>query len=139
MTTINWNPSPREMRLWAVILGPALGGVGALFYFVEWGIFRGGENLAMVFWGFAVVAFATGITGTKAGLPAYWLWMGLVHVVTWTIGHVSLTLVFYLVVTPMALFARLLGRDRLGLRESGAASDWHSMEPALRHDPDRPF
>jgi hypothetical protein len=93
MTTINWRPSPKEMRHWAVILAVALGAVGSLFYFVNWGIFTNGQGFAKFLWTFGAIAFATGMTGTKFGLPAYWAWMGFVYVVSSIITYIALTLV----------------------------------------------
>ena len=139
MMAINWHPSPRELRMWALVLVPALGLIGSLFYFLEWGVFRSGQSVAFVLWAFALVAFLTAMTGTKAGWPAYWIWMGLVYAITWTISHVALALVYGLVVTPLGLLARLLGRDRLQLHGRARASYWHSLNDVTRHDPDRTF
>lgn len=139
MTTINWHPSPREMRQWAGLLAVALGLVGSLFYFLEWGIFRGGEGLAKFLWAFGAVAFLTGVTGSKAGLPAYWAWMGFVYAVSWAIGHVALASVYFLVVTPLAVVARLIGRDRLQIRSAARTSYWHGLDVAPSHHPERQF
>ena len=139
MTKINWHPSPREMRLWAAILAAALGFVGSLFYFVDWGIFSRGRGFALFLWGFGAFAFLTGMTGTKLGLPAYWLWMGFVWTVSWVITHLALAAVFFLVVTPLAVIARLIGRDRLQLRLRKAASYWHGLDSAQHHNPERQF
>jgi len=139
MTTINWSPSPREMRHWALILGPALGLVGSLFYFFDWGIFSGGQGFAKFLWSFGALAFVTGITGTKLGLPAYRLWMGFVYVISAVLTYSALTLVYFAVVTPLALLARLLGRDRLQLRTRGQASYWHALDPTSAHHPERQF
>ena len=138
MTTINWSPTPLELRQWALITGPALGMVGGLFYFVDWGMFRGGEGLAKFLWGFGAFALVTGMTGTKLGWPAYRAWMGFVYVMTWTIGHVALAFVYWLVVTPLGMVARLIGRDRLQLRTRGRDSYWHAL-PGRPHDPERQF
>ncbi len=140
MTTINWTPSPREMRQWALIIAPALGLVGALFYFVDWGIFSGGQGFAKFLWCFGAFSFLTGITGTKLGLPAYRavdgvrLYHQLGHHLYW-----HLTLVYFGVVTPLALLARLLGRDRLQLRTCRQATYWHPLDPARAHHPERQF
>ena len=139
MTTINWHPSPREMRQWALTMALALGLVGSLFYFVDWGIFSGGQGFAKFLWTFGAFAFLTGITGTKLGLPAYWGWMGFVYVINSAITYTALTLVFFGVVTPLALLARLLGRDRLQLRTRGQATYWHVLDPAKPHHPERQF
>jgi hypothetical protein len=139
MICINWHPSPKEMRQWSLVLLAALGAVGSLFYFVDWGIFSGGQALAKFLWGFGAFAFLTGITGTKVGLPAYWAWMGFVFVISSIIGYTALTAVFFFVVTPMAILARMLGRDPLQLRARTATSFWRSLEPRRPHDPERPF
>jgi hypothetical protein len=139
MTKINWHPSPREMRLWAAVLAAALGFVGSLFYFVDWGIFSNGRGFVFFLWAFGAVAFLTGITGTKLGLPAYWLWMGFVWTVSWIITHVALAAIFFLVVTPLAVTARLIGRDRLQLRRRAADTYWQSLESARGHNPERQF
>jgi hypothetical protein len=139
MTQINWHPSPRKMRVWAAALAAALGVVGSLFYFVDWGIFSGGQVFARFLWSFGAFAFVTGITGTKLGLPAYWLWMGFVWVVSWLITHIALAAVFFLVVTPLALIARLIGRDRLQLRRKTTGSYWQSLDSSHRHNPERQF
>ena len=139
MTEINWQPSPRDMRVWAAILAGALSVVGSLFYFVNWGIFSGGQGFARFLWSFGAFAFVTGITGTKLGLPAYWLWMGFVWVVSWLITHIALAAVFFLVVTPLALIARLIGRDRLQIHRKTTGSYWQSLDSAQRHNPERQF
>ena len=136
---IDWNPSPREMRHWALVTGPMLGLVGALFYFVDWGIFAGGRGFAKVLWSFAAVAFVTGLTGTKLGMPAYWLWMGFVFAVSWLITRLALSLVYFLVVTPLALLARLIGRDRLQLRARPQSTYWRSLAGVPPHNPERQF
>jgi Saxitoxin biosynthesis operon protein SxtJ len=139
MININWHPSPRELRQWAFVIGPALAVVGALFYFAEWGIFSGGEGFAMFLWLFGAIAFLTGLTGTKLGMPAYWVWMAFVFVVNSVISFVLLTAVFFLVVTPLALIGRLFGRDRLQLRARECASYWCDIESQSRHDPKKQF
>jgi hypothetical protein len=136
---INWFPPPREMRQWALIMAPALGLVGSLFYFVDWGIFSGGQGFAKFLWSFGAFAFVTGITGTRLGLPAYWAWMGFVYVISSLITYSALTLVYFGVVTPLALLARLLGRDRLQLRTCGQKSYWHGLDPRRAHNPERQF
>lgn len=136
---MNWHPSPREMRQWALIMAPALGLVGSLFYFVDWGIFFGGQGFAKFLWLFGAFAFVTGITGTKLGLPAYWAWMAFVYAISSVITFSALTLVYFGVVTPLALLARLLGRDRLQLRSRVRATYWRTMHPAKVHHPERQF
>ena len=127
------------MRQWALIMAPALGLVGGLFWFVDWGLFAGGRGFAKFLWSFGSFAFLTGITGTKLGLPAYWAWMRFVFVVSWIITHVSLALVYFLVVTPLGLLARLIGRDKLDLRAGQRSTYWYSLTELPPRNPERQF
>ena len=139
MITINWHPAPAELRRWGVTVAAALAVSGSLFQFVDWGMFRAGHGLAPWLWGFGLVALVTAGTGTRLGMPAYWLWMTFVFLVGTTIGTLALAVVFFLVVTPLGLAARLAGRDRLGLRRpSPGATLWHPMRQ-VPHEPARPF
>jgi hypothetical protein len=139
MTKINWHPSPAEMRRWARTTALALGVAGSLFYFVDWGIFSGGQRFGIFLWSFSAVAFGTGITGTKLGLPAYWAWMGFVWSMSRLIGHAALAATYFLVVTPLAVIAHLVGRDRLQLRKPQGGSLWQNVESGRRHDSERQF
>jgi len=139
MITIDWHPSPTHLRRWAVMVAAGLAVSGSLFQFVDWGVFRAGHHLAPLLWGFGLVALATAGTGTRLGLPAYWAWMAFVWLVGTAIGTLALAVVFFLVVTPLGLAARLAGRDRLGLRRPPAtASLWRPL-PRVPHDPARQF
>ena len=139
MIAVKWHPSSEEMRQWALITAPALGVVGSLFYFLDWGIFAGGRNFAKFLWLFGVVAFFTGLTGTRIGLPAYWAWMAFVCVVSSIISLVSLTLVYFGVVMPLAVFARVCGRDRLKLLPAQSDTYWLSIQHTESHDSERQF
>ena len=120
-------------------MAAALAVSGSLFQFVDWGMFRAGHGLAPWLWGFGLVALVTAGTGTRLGMPAYWLWMTFVFLVGTTIGTLALAVVFFLVVTPLGLAARLADRDRLGLRRpSPGATLWHPLRQ-VPHDPARPF
>ena len=139
MITINWHPAPAALRRWAVTVAAALAVSGSLFQFVDWGMFRAGHGLAPWLWGFGLIALVTAGTGTRLGMPAYWLWMTFVFLVGTTIGTLALAVVFFLVVTPLGLAARLADRDRLGLRRpSPGATLWHPLRQ-VPHDPARPF
>ena len=136
MVHIEWHPAPRELRRWAVVMlaGTGLGGCVFHFLFDQ-------PLAARVLWTFGVVSFATGLTGTIVARPFYLFWMGFVWIVSTTLGTLALAVVFYCVVTPIGLVARLLGRDRLRLRRpSTTVSSFWEKTPPLRADRfDRPF
>lgn len=139
MITIDWHPSPTHLRRWAVTVAAGLGVSGSLFQYLDWGVFRAGHGLAPWLWGFGAVALVTAGTGTRLGLPAYWAWMGFVWIVGTLIGTAALAAVFFLVVTPLGLVARLAGRDRLTLRRPAPADSLWRPLPQTAHDPFRQF
>lgn len=138
MITIHWKPTPAQLRRWALLMALVLGVIGSLFHFVNWGVFAKGHEFALILWGFGAFVLFTAGTGTKIGLPAYWLCMGFAFVMATVIGVISLAAVFFLVVTPLAIGARIFGRDRLQIYRAGEKSMWRSL-PTTAHDPQRQF
>lgn len=73
--------------------------------------------------------------------PLEWFMARLFKAVTTALTYVILTVVFVLVLTPLGLIRRLLGKDSLGLRPSTArATYWIDVKsdgPGSR--PDKPF
>jgi hypothetical protein len=65
--------------------------------------------------------------------------MGFVKVISTVIGYTALTVVYCMVVTPMALLARLMGRDRLQLKARGRGTYWHDLDAGRAHNPERQF
>jgi hypothetical protein len=139
MITIHWHPTPSELRRWAFLTAGVLAVMGSLFHFVDLAFFERLRGMALVLWGFGAFALVTAGTGTRIGMPAYWMWMGFVLVVGTVIGTVALAIVYYLVVVPTAAVARLRGRDRLALRASRGGSMWRPVANGGRHDPERQF
>ena len=139
MIKIDWHPSPQKMRLWAVTMASGLAVMGALFSYVDWGVFAGGRNFGRLLWCIGGFAFLTGITGTRIGLPAYWAWMGFTFIVSSALAYPALAIAYFGVVTPLAVATRLAGRDRLLLRRREAGSWWHDLDVKRRHDPTKQF
>ncbi len=136
MVSIQWHPSRSELRRWSVFVlaGAVVGGCVLHFPF-------GQLVPARALWTFGALSFVAGMTGTRAALPFYLLWMGFVWVVSQVLGTLALALVFYLVVTPLGIGVRLLGRDRLKLRrpDPAAQSFWEDVPPRRLDRSDRPF
>lgn len=138
MIVIDWNPDRRALRRWGIAMAIAMALAGSLFRFVDWGVFRAGQGMAPFLWAFGAIALVTAGTGSRAGRPVYLAWMGFSWLVGTILGTLALALVFYGVVTPLAIAARLAGRDRLDIRADRRSSRWHPL-PQAPHDPQRQF
>jgi polyferredoxin len=138
MIVIDWNPDRRALRRWGIAMAVAMAVVGSLFRFVDWGVFRAGHGMVPFLWAFGALALVTAGTGSRVGRPVYLAWMGFAWLVGTVLGTLALALVFYGVVTPLALVARAMGRDRLDVRADRRTTRWHPV-PQAAHDPERQF
>ncbi len=68
-------------------------------------------------------------------------WMRLAHLLGRVVTTVLLTVVFFLVITPLGLVMRLLGRDPMMLRSGGGReSYWRRVDPGGPGSrPERPY
>jgi hypothetical protein len=78
--------------------------------------------------GLAVLALGVGLLGLvrpSAVRFIYTGWMVVAFPIGWTVSRIALALVFYVVLAPVALVFRAVGRDELRLRRpDGRASYW---------------
>lgn len=116
--------SPRALRK------AALGVAGVLLAVAAWLVWRG--RLPAVRLGLALAGTLLALAGALAPArlrTAYLGWMTLALAIGWVMSRVVLTLVFALVLTPLALLARLTGKRFLALRpDRTAASYWVPRE-----------
>ncbi|MEW6261672.1 MAG: SxtJ family membrane protein [Thermodesulfobacteriota bacterium] len=115
-------PDNRELRKFGLGLAVILGLIGG---FLVWrGRASGPYFLAVA--GAALALAAAWPTGLK---PAYRFMMWLAAKLAWLNTRIILTLVFYLVFTPVALVLRLIGKDLLDARiKSGRDTYWVDWE-----------
>jgi hypothetical protein len=122
---VNWNPSRRELRQFALIW---IGFFALIGVYCWWG--HDSLRAASIVWAVA----AAGLLGyLRPGVfrPVYVLWMALALPIGWTISHLLLMIVYYLVMTPIGLLMRLFGYDPMERQfECSAKSYWKTHDPA---------
>ncbi len=67
----------------------------------------------------AVVIAVFGALSQKIAKSINWLWMKIALILGWINTRIILSLVFYLFLTPIALFSRLFTKDPLQLKKPG--------------------
>jgi hypothetical protein len=113
-------PGPRELRWFGVIVLALFGVIGAI---LRWQI--GSPDAAFFAWvaGAAIASLYYAIPPLR--FPLYLGWMRLVLPIGLVVSHVFLGLVYFVIISPMALAMRAFGRDKLDRRfEADAASYW---------------
>lgn len=128
--TINWHPSPKQLRLFGLSMIVGFGAIGA------WMMFHDHEpTAAYVCWGIAAVAGLLGLTGLKIALPLYWLWISIALVMGNIISYLLLGVAYFVVVTGTAIIMKLVGRDRLGFKRRQVETYWQDVPPITGQAP----
>ena len=68
--------------------------------------------------------------------PIYILWMTFAVILGWVMTRVVLSLVFYLIITPIALITRLIGKDFLTLKSKKLESYWNNRDSSIELNQD---
>src|SRR5690606_38839000 len=114
--------SRRALRNFGLVVGGVVVGIAAV---VAW---RRGWDLGPLVLGLGGPGAALVLLGLAAPAtlrPVYRVWMGLAVVLGFVMTRVLLTLVFVLVVLPIGLALRLVGKDLLDVRiDPEATSYW---------------
>jgi hypothetical protein len=130
---LNRDPSPRDLRVFGLLLVPVtvIAGIVAQARFdaptVARGIWASGAALVVLY---AAIP--------PARRPIFVGWSALGFPVGWLLSHVVLGLVFWLVITPIAVALRLLGQDPLDRRADPTVRSYWSPHRAAG-DVDRYF
>jgi len=112
-------PSTKMLRQFAGLSLVVFGGLAA------WRFWHGQTGAATI--ALAVAAGVIGVVGLiwpAAVRPIYTAWMVVAFPIGWTVSHIALGAVFYLVFTLVGVVFRLMGRDSLHLKRMSRASYW---------------
>jgi hypothetical protein len=119
------NPKPRELRVFAAGQLPFIILLLVIQFKWHWPNWSWGLILAS-----SVVAVA-GWNRPRLIHPLYVFWMTAVFPLGWLISHLVLAIVFYAVVTPIALLVRNIAGDPLRCKPDQSASTyWQPRKPA---------
>jgi hypothetical protein len=130
LVQINWRPDRNELRKFGFISLVAFSGLG-IWLFVRQSIFGiglsadGARVAAYVCWVLAAASLAGSLTVPEVLRPLY---VGLTAIslpIGFVVSHLLMAIVFYGLLTPIALCFRMIGRDALQRRlEPSAKSYW---------------
>lgn len=128
LVQLNWKPKSKDLRSFGAIFmgGFVLIGLVKYFWPFEW-LLEPNKTFGLWMIGIGVVVGSIGLTGTRAALPFYWAWLGIAYVLGNVMSRVLLTLIYFLLFTPMRLLGALLGRDRLQLKKPATGSYWRDL------------
>ena len=94
--------------------------VGGIFLLIGlWPIVRGSQPRT---WAtiLGIVLIGPGLVAPQILAPAYTVWMGIAHVLGWINARIIMSIVYFIVFTPIAIFLRVMHKTpiRLGFDRS---------------------
>lgn len=125
----NRNNTPEQKRKQLRQFGLMVGGIFALIGF--WQLFRGHhETVRIILWSIGGLLIGFGAIAPAVLAPVYAVWMKLAFLLGWVNTRILLSLIFFLMITPVGLVTRLFGRDALNLRfDRKATTYWRPRQP----------
>lgn len=128
MATLSAPPLPSERRFGiSFALTLAVGGVYGLFQ--AWS-----PRIYMMCLLLSTAFLIVGTTAPQLLAPLNRAWFRLGQALGMIVNPIVLGLIFFALVTPIALVTRLLGRDELRLRRSTVTSYWLTRETSCNSD-----
>ncbi len=106
---VNWNPDRKELRLFGGIYLPIfLLIIGGLLYY-KYQLRTASVAVACA----ALAISALGWAAPTAAKPLYLMLVAATYPIGWTLSHLVMAIIYYLVLTPIGILLRLVGHDPL--------------------------
>jgi len=116
--------SSKEIRKFALVIAIALGVIGSFIY-----VKSGNFDVVGWLWGIGLLFLILGFIFPSVLRPIYMIWMLLAYFIGGVISRIILTVLFYVVLTPIGLVLRLFGKDFLDQKfEKNRKSYWVKKE-----------
>jgi len=109
-----------DLRKFGIIVGTVLLIIAGLLFWKE-------KESFQLFLTIGTVLFVTGIVIPFTLKPIYWVWMVFSTILGWFMTRVILSLLFYVVFTPIGLIARLFGKQFLDLKQNHSQQSYWNM------------
>ncbi len=126
------NPTVSDFRKTGWTVGGVLLAIAAVIVVMQW---RRGEEIHLqpLLVGLGALLVVLAMVAPKLLRPFYWGWMGFAVVMGFFMSRVILTIFFFLVITPVGLVFKLIGRDALHRKlNRQAATYWIDKEYLIK-------
>jgi hypothetical protein len=113
------------LRKFGLTVGTVLLLVGIVLYLI-------GKSSSVVFGGIGVLLILFGLILPNILKPLNKIWMTLAVILGWFMSRLILFILFYIVITPIGFFLKLMGKDFLHLKmDKKSQSYWETREKKI--------
>jgi hypothetical protein len=134
LVEVNWKPDERALRLFSRVgaAALALAGAGIAVRSRAWSAVdpAAGWRLPLLLLAAAAAVALLGAVLPRAIRPLYLAVTGVAWPLGFAVSNLLVLATFFLVLTPVGIAMRLVGRDPLGLHRRGAGPAWIPREAA---------
>ena len=126
--------SRKDLKNFGFIIGFILVVIGVLLFFRE-------KDSFVYFFSIGLSFIGLGIITPAALKPIHKIWMTFAIIIGWVMTRVILSILFYLIISTIGIFARLVGKDFLNLKSKNNESYWNirNKEYELNQDYEKQF
>ena len=108
-----------DLRNFGITVGIILLVIGGFLFWKE-------KESFQIFLAIGIILFLTAIALPSVLKPVYWIWMIIAIILGWFMTRVILSLLFYVIFTPIGLTLRFFGKQFLELRwDKSKESYWN--------------
>jgi len=126
---VKWRPDARELRRFAIAMLIGFFVLGALSAWKTKGVHTGSIVLWSIGASLAVASFVP-----KLGRIAYLAVYLPTSIIGYVVSNVMLTLMFFLVITPLGIIMKLMGKDVLQQRRPDRTTQWTPVKETRNED-----
>ena len=106
--------------------------VGTVLLLVGIVLYLTGKSSSVVFGGIGVLLILFGLILPSILKPLNKIWMTLAVILGWFMSRLILFILFYIVITPIGFFLKLMGKDFLHLKfDKKSQSYWETREKKI--------
>ena len=117
----NINTRKKDIRSFGYTIGIILLFISLILFYYNIELYMGFSIVALVF-------IILGILFPLSLKPIYLIWMIFAVLLGWLMTRIILTLLFYIILTPIGLVTKLLGEDFLSLKNKRDNSYWNNRD-----------
>ena len=124
----------KDLKNFGFIIGFILMLIGVFLFFREKDSFIYFFSIGLIFTGLGIIIPAS----LK---PIYKIWMTFAIIIGWVMTRVILSVLFYLIISTIGIFARFVGKDFLNLKSKNNESYWNirNKEYELNQDYEKQY
>ena len=104
--------------------------IGVILFVVAFFLYYHGNNSYQIISVIAGVFILCGLIIPKILMPFYMIWMTFAVILGWIMTRIILSVIFYIIITPISLITKLFGEDFLDLEHKDKESYWNYRDIA---------